>query len=115
MLCRNIKKLAFLFIKHGPRQSPYSDILQLLLPEIIVEYFELTTYEKWKKYFLFTKRRLIRFPTEYRQSKLSYTGFFEPITVQDFPIRANQIYLDIIRGRWLTEDTGQFMFALDSY
>jgi hypothetical protein len=52
---------------------------------------------------------------EYWQSKLSYTGFFEPITVQDFPIRANQIYLDIIRGRWLTEDTGQFMFALDSY
>jgi hypothetical protein len=44
----------FLFVKHGPRQDSYSEILKFLLPEIIVEYFELTTYEKWKKYFLFT-------------------------------------------------------------
>jgi hypothetical protein len=38
-------------------------------------------------------------PKEYRQSKLSYTGFFEPITVQDFPIQANQVYLNITRRR----------------
>jgi hypothetical protein len=54
-------------------------------------------------------------PKEYRQSKLSYTGFFEPITVQDFPIQANQVYLNITRRRWLNEDNVQVIFALDNY
>ncbi|WP_422111132.1 ISAon1 family transposase N-terminal region protein [Flavobacterium psychrophilum] len=49
-------------------------------------------------------------PKEYRQSKLSLKGFFDEITVQDFPIRGHQVYLHITRRRWLNEDTGQVVF-----
>jgi hypothetical protein len=43
-------------------------------------------------------------PKEYRQNKYS-KGFFDEITVQDFPIRGHQVYLHITRRRWLNEDT----------
>jgi hypothetical protein len=52
---------------------------------------------------------------EYRQSKLSYKGFVETTTVKDFPIQANQVYLNITRRRWLNEDNVQVIFALDNY
>jgi hypothetical protein len=48
-------------------------------------------------------------PKEYRQNKLSSKGFFEEITVQDFPIRGHQVYLHITRRRF-NEDTGQVVF-----
>jgi hypothetical protein len=34
-------------------QDPYSELIKLLLPDIIVEYFELTFYKKQKKYFIY--------------------------------------------------------------
>jgi len=49
-------------------------------------------------------------PKEYRESKLSSKGFFEEITVQDFPIRGHQVYLHITRRRWLNEDTRKIVF-----
>jgi hypothetical protein len=42
---------------------------------------------------------------------LSSKGFFDEITVQDFPIRGHQVYLHITRRRWLNEDTGQVVFS----
>jgi hypothetical protein len=58
-------------------QDPYSELIKLLLPNSI--------------------------PKEHRQNKLSSKGFFDEITVQDFPIRGHQVYLHIKRRRWLNE------------
>ncbi|WP_449536189.1 ISAon1 family transposase N-terminal region protein [Flavobacterium psychroterrae] len=41
---------------------------------------------------------------------MSSKGFSDEITVEDFPIRGHQIYLHIIRTRWLQEDTGKVVF-----
>ena len=49
-------------------------------------------------------------PKEYSQDKLSSNVFFDEITVQDFPIRGHQVYLHIIRRRWLNEDTGKVVY-----
>jgi hypothetical protein len=90
-------------------QDSFIEILKLLLPEIIVDYFELTSYERRDEIFhLYLKINSI--PKEYRESKLSSKGFFEEITVQDFPIRGHQVYLHITRRRWLNEDTGKIVF-----
>jgi hypothetical protein len=40
-------------------------------------------------------------PKEYRQSKLSSKGFFDEITVQDFPLRTSGI--PHITARWLND------------
>ncbi|MBE0390424.1 transposase [Flavobacterium sp. PL002] len=49
-------------------------------------------------------------PKEYRQNKLSSKGFFDEITVQDFPIRGYKVYLHITCRRWLNEDIGMVVF-----
>jgi transposase len=91
-------------------QDFFSELIKLLLPEIIVDYFELTSYKKAEEILHLHFKEINSIPKEYRQNKLSSKGFFEEITVQDFPIRAHQVYLHITRRRWLNEDTGQVVF-----
>ena len=91
-------------------QDSFIDLLKLLLPEIIVDYFELTFYEKADEVLHLYLKEINSIPKEYRNSKLSSKGFFDEITVQDFPIRGHQVYLHIIRRRWLNEDTGKVVF-----
>ena len=91
-------------------QDSYSELIKLLLPEIIVEYFELTSYKKAEEILHLYLKEVNSIPKEYRQHKLSSKGFFEEITVQDFPIRGHQVYLHITRRRWLNEDTGKVVF-----
>ena len=88
----------------------YSELIKLLLPEIIVEYFELICYEKAEEVLQLYLKEVNSILKEYRQHKLSSKGFFEEITVADFPVRGHQVYLHITRRRWLNEDTGQVMF-----
>jgi hypothetical protein len=47
-------------------------------------------------------------PKEFRQYKLSSKGFFEEITVQDFP----KVYLHTTHRRWLNEDTGKVVLEI---
>ena len=91
-------------------QDSFSELIKLLLPAIIVDYFELTSYHKEEETLHLYLKEINSIPKEYRQNKLSSKGFFEEITVQDFPIRGHQVYLHIIRRRWLNEDTGQVVF-----
>ncbi len=91
-------------------KASFIDLLKLLLPEIIVNYFELTSYQKGEEILHLYLREINSTPKEYRDSKLSSKGFFEEITVQDFPIRGHQVYLHITRRRWLNQDTGKVVF-----
>jgi len=91
-------------------QDSYSELIKLLLPEIILDYFEVTSYEKGEEILHLYLKELNSIPKEYRQNKLSSKGFFEEITVQNFPIRGHQVYLRITRRRWLNEDNGQVVF-----
>ena len=106
----NIKKGIFVFPNQIQIQASYSELIKLLLPKIIVEYFELTSYQKGEEILHFYLKEINSIPKEYRQHKLSSKGFFDQITVQDFPIRGHQVYLHITRRRWLNEDTGQVVF-----
>ncbi len=91
-------------------QDSFKELIKLLLPEIIVDYFELTSYEKDQEILHLYLKEINSIPKEYRESKLSSKGFFDQITVQDCPIRGHQVYLHITRRRWLNEDTRQVVF-----
>ena len=91
-------------------QDSYTELLKLLLPSIIVEYFELTSYRKGDEVLHLYLKEINSIPKEYREHKLCSKGFFEEITVQDFPIRGHQVYLHISRRRWLNEDTGKVVY-----
>jgi hypothetical protein len=82
-------------------------IAQLLLPEILVSHFELTKHQlKGEElHFYFTEPNDT--PIEFKSDKLHSKGFFPEATVQDFPIRGKNVFLHIIRRRWLNEATGK--------
>ena len=80
-------------------QDSLKELIKLLLPEIIVDYFELTSYDKNQEILHLYLKEINSIPNEYRESKLSSKGFFDQITVQDFPIRGHQVYLHITRRR----------------
>ncbi len=62
-------------------------IANLLLPEVLVKYFDMTKhYIKGEEiHFYFTE--LNEVPDEFKDVKLHSKGFFPEATVQDFPIR----------------------------
>ena len=103
-------KSVICILKYTEMQDSFKELIKLLLPEIIVDYFELTSYEKDQEILHLYLKEINSIPKEYRESKLSSKGFFDQVTVQDFPIRGHQVYLHITRRRWLNEDTGQVVF-----
>ncbi|WP_026777267.1 hypothetical protein [Polaribacter sp. Hel_I_88] len=81
------------------------DVIKLSLPEVLVNYFKLTKHElkQGELHFYFTE--LNKVSQEFKALKLSSKGFFPEATVQDFPIRGKNVFLHIIRRRWINEST----------
>lgn len=81
-------------------------IANLLLPEVLVTYFDLKKHEVKGEdlHFYFTEQN--KAPDGYNGSKLHSKGFFPEATVQDFPIRGKNVFLHIIRRRCVDQDTG---------
>lgn len=79
----------------------------LLLPEVLVKYFDMIKYEIKREEIHFYFTELNQVPVEFKDCKLSSKGFFPEATVQDFPIRGKNVFLHITRRRWLNENTGK--------
>jgi hypothetical protein len=90
--------------------SSFNTLIRLLLPEYLTHYFELTSIDKQEEVLHLYLEELNKIPIEYFKDKLQSKGFFEPIIVQDFPIREHKVYLHIKRRRWLNQATGKVVF-----
>ena len=86
------------------------NFLDLILPQGILDYFLLTDYtSSTSEISLYLEEKNV-IPEEYRNDKLISKGFFDEITVQDFPLRGKAVYLHIRRRRWLNQTTGAVVF-----
>ena len=90
--------------------SSFNTLITLLLPEYLTHYFELTSIDKQEDVLHLYLEELNKFPVEFSKDKLQSKGFFESITVQDFPIREYKVYLHIKRRRWLNLNTNKVVF-----
>ena len=83
-----------------------NEFLSLLLPEGMMEYFEITDVDKHPDSCTIhlSERNII--PELYKHDKLLSKGFYEPVTIQDFPLRGKACYLKVKRRRWQNETTG---------
>jgi len=82
---------------------------ELLLPEGVLEYFEVVTVEKEvEHYAIGLVERNLRLG-EFPGLRLSSHGFHNEITIKDFPIRGKACYLKVKRRRWVNEDTGEII------
>jgi hypothetical protein len=86
------------------------NFLDLILPQGILEYFLLTDFtSSTSEIRLYLEEKNV-IPEEYQGDKLISKGFFDEITVQDFPLRGKAVYLHIRRRRWLNQTTGAVVF-----
>ena len=83
------------------------DFLRLLLPDGLLDYFKVTSVKlKDKEYHIYLEELNIH-PEHLQGSKLTSKGFYDEVTIQDFPLRGKPCYLKVKRRKWLNEDTGQ--------
>ena len=85
----------------------YEDLIRMMLPEVLVDYFDITKSEKKGEVLHLHFTELNSTPKEFASDKLISKGFHQEITIQDFPLRGFQVYLHITRRRWLNETTNQ--------
>jgi len=92
------------------RSAADKNFLDLILPQGILDYFLLTDFNSsTSEIGLYLEEKNV-IPEEYGSDKLLSKGFFDEITVQDFPLRGKSVYLHIRRRRWLNQTTGAVVF-----
>lgn len=81
--------------------SQVSDtLISLLLPEGILDYFELTKVDKDAHGLnIYLEEKNIS-PHGYQKHELESKGFYPEVGIQDFPIRGQKVALCVKRRRW---------------
>lgn len=87
------------------QKDHYQDLVKLLLPAEIFDYFEITNLRvEERTVSVFLDERDIK-PTAWSGQKLTSKGFHPESIIQDFPIRNKAVFLHVRRRRWLVEST----------
>ena len=83
----------------------YLDLIKLVLPQFLVDHFDLVNSNKEKEvlHLHFEERNLA--PQEYSSRILISKGYHKEVTIQDFPLRGNTVFLHVKRRRWLDKNT----------
>ena len=84
-----------------------STLSRLLLPEEVFEYFtitDITDNDAVVNIFL-EEKDIIHNPAS--GHKYEKNGFYEMMTIQDYPIRGKKALLNIKRRRWIDKTTGK--------
>lgn len=90
-------------------QESYLALVRFLLPEGILDYFELSKIvEGLTGLHIYLEEKNLP-PSEYQDQKLESKGFLPEIYIQDFPIRNQKVTLCIKRRRWEVRDTGEII------
>ena len=87
-------------------QNTYQTLVRLLLPEGILDYFELVNVAQTQTGLdIYLEEKNIA-PTGYENQRLESKGFLPETSIQDFPIRGHKVALCIKRRRWEVVETG---------
>jgi len=85
----------------------YQELIKLLLPEELFEYFAIVNIKVLgKEVHVYLDEKAIK-PDGYELVKLVSKGFHPASIVQDFPLRDKAMFLHIRRRRWFSESTGK--------
>ena len=86
-------------------EEQYRQLIAALLPEGVLDYFDLTQVQKNPKglYLHLEEKNIL--PKEFQDQKDTQyhsKGFFPQVTIQGFPIRGQKVLLLVKRRRWRT-------------
>ncbi|WP_339921812.1 transposase [uncultured Cyclobacterium sp.] len=83
------------------------ELLRLLLPAGLLDYFKITSAKfNDGNYYIYLEEQNIH-PEHLQGAKLTSKGFYDEVSIQDFPLRGKACFLKIKRRKWLNEDTGK--------
>lgn len=83
-----------------------TNLLPLLFPEGLLDYFDVVSYKQQGERLLFYLEEKPVPPSGYNGADLESKGFYEEEEVRDFPLRGRACYLKIKRRKWLNKKTG---------
>jgi hypothetical protein len=90
-------------------KDQYVSLAALMLPEGILDFFELTSVGKDDEGFCIQLEEKNIVPMEHRSRTLHAKGFHPEARVTDFPLRGKRVILCIKRRRWEDMDTGEII------
>ena len=91
------------------QESHYRELIRLLLPEELFDYFTVVSIEVEDKSVHVFLDEIDNKPEAYLNEKLTSKGFHAEVVVQDFPIRKKAVFLHVRRRKWLVESTGELV------
>lgn len=83
------------------------EILKYILPEEMLEYFELVTIERSHEQLQFFLDEKNEKPPELSSMMLESKGFTPVFNLYDFPIRNHKVILKVRRRKWKDTATGK--------
>ena len=84
-------------------------LIRLLLPEGILEYFELTNVVQAATGLNIYLEEKNLPPAGYEKWQLESKGYLPETSIQDFPIRGHKVALCIKRRRWEVKSSGEII------
>lgn len=84
-------------------------LISLLLPEGILEYFDLTRVDKDSTGLNIYLEEKNLAPEGYQKSEMESKGLLPEVRIQDFPIRGQKVALCVKRRRWTVLSTGKII------
>jgi transposase len=81
----------------------------LLLPEGTLDYFIISDVKESSTEIVIYLEEKNEVPSEYSNMKVESKGFYDPVVVQDFPVRGKKLFLNIRRRRWIVKDEGRYV------
>ena len=82
---------------------------RLLLPEGTLDYFDLVDVkESVNEVVIYLEEKNI-VPEKYTDQDTESKGFYDPVIVQDFPLRGKKVFLNIRRRRWILKKNNEYI------
>lgn len=94
------------------QESQYRELIRLLLPEELFDYFTVISIKVEDKAVHVYLDEIDNKPEAYLNEKLTSKGFHAEVVIQDFPIRKKAVFLHVRRRKWLVEATGELVSKL---
>ena len=88
-------------------KNPYTELVECLLPEEMVGYFEVVKVEKTKETLDVTLEERDRGAEGYASEKIRPNGFYQESTVRDYLVRGRKMTFHVKRRRWVEVETGK--------
>ncbi|MFR1068941.1 MAG: hypothetical protein ACLU95_16255 [Bacteroides stercoris] len=82
---------------------------RLLLPEGTLDYFDLVDVKESVNEVVFYLEEKNIVPEKYTAQDTESKGFYDPVIVQDFPLRGKKVFLNIHRRRWLLKKHNEYI------